>query len=199
MAITNGYATLTEVKSSLRIPSSDTVDDAMIELAIEAASREIDIVCERIFYQEAGTRFFVPRDNYVCEIDDLRTLTTLKTSSGADGDFNITWSSTDLQLEPLNGIVGGIESPATQIRAVEDYLFTIDGGEATVEVTGTFGWDAIPTVIRQATVILSSRIFRRNDSPLGVMGFGDMGVVRVSRIDPDIDALIGPFKKIRMA
>jgi hypothetical protein len=171
----------------------------MIELAVEAASREIDQACERIFYQDSGTRLFVPRDSYVCEIDDLRTLTTLKTSSGADGVFDITWASTDLQLEPLNGIVGGIESPATQIRAVDEYLFTLDGGEATVQVTGTFGWDAIPTVITQATVILASRIFRRNDSPLGVMGFGDMGVVRVSRIDPDIDALIGPFKKIRMA
>ena len=171
----------------------------MIELAIESASREIDQACERIFYQASGSRVFVPRDSYVCEIDDLRTLTTLKTSSGADGIFDITWAATDYQLEPLNGIVGGIVSPTTQIRAVDEYLFTIDGGEATVQVTGTWGWTAIPTVIKQATVILSSRIFRRNDSPLGVMGFGDMGVVRVSRIDPDIDALIGPFKKIRMA
>ena len=199
MAITNGYASLAEVKSSLRIPVSDTVDDAMIELAIESASREIDQACERIFYQASGSRVFVPRDSYVCEIDDLRTLTTLKTSSGADGIFDITWAATDYQLEPLNGIVGGIVSPTTQIRAVDEYLFTIDGGEATVQVTGTWGWSATPTVIKQATVILSSRIFRRNDSPLGVMGFGDMGVVRVSRIDPDIDALIGPFKKIRMA
>ena len=199
MAITNGYASLTEVKSSLRIPVSDTVDDAMIELAVEAASREIDQACERIFYQASGARLFVPRDSYVCEIDDLTTLTTLKTSSGADGVFDITWAADDLQLEPLNGIVGGLVSPTTQIRAVDDYLFTIDGGEATVQVTGTWGWSAIPIVIKQATVILASRIFRRNDSPLGVMGFGDMGVVRVSRIDPDIDALIGPFKKIRMS
>jgi hypothetical protein len=197
VAITNGYATLAEVKASLRI--NDTVDDALIELAIEAASREIDQACERIFYQASGSRYFVPRDSYVCEIDDLRTLTTLKTSSGADGVYDITWQADDYQLEPLNGIVGGIVSPATQIRAIDDYLFTIDGGEATVEVTGQWGWATVPTVIRQATVILSSRIFRRNDSPLGVMGFGDMGVVRVSRIDPDIDALIGPFKKIRMA
>jgi hypothetical protein len=199
LAITNGYASLTEVKSSLRIPVSDTVDDAMIELAVEAASREIDQACERIFYQASGARLFVPRDSYVCEIDDLTTLTTLKTSSGADGVFDITWAADDLQLEPLNGIVGGLVSPTTQIRAVDDYLFTIDGGEATVQVTGTWGWSAIPIVIKQATVILASRIFRRNDSPLGVMGFGDMGVVRVSRIDPDIDALIGPFKKIRMS
>lgn len=197
MAITNGYATLAEVKASLRI--NDNVDDALIELAIEAASREIDQACERIFYQASGSRYFVPRDSYVTEIDDLVSLTTLKTSSGADGVYDITWQSDDYQLEPLNGIVGGLVSPTTQIRAIDDYLFTIDGGEATVEVTGTWGWSAIPTVIRQATVILGSRIFRRNDSPLGVMGFGDMGVVRVSRIDPDIDALIGPFKKIRMA
>jgi Phage QLRG family, putative DNA packaging. len=93
LAITNGYATLTQVKSSLRIPVSDTVDDAMIELAVEAASREIDQACERIFYQDSGTRLFVPRDSYVCEIDDLRTLTTLKTSSGADGVFDITWAA----------------------------------------------------------------------------------------------------------
>lgn len=199
MAITNGYATLNEVKSSLSIPIADTIDDAMIELAIEAASREIDQVCERIFYQVSGTRLFVPRDSYVTEIDDLRSLTTLKTSSGADGIFDITWQADDYQLEPLNGIVGGLVSPSTHIRAVDDYLFTIDGGEATVQITGQWGWDAVPIAIRQAAVILSSRIFRRNDSPLGVMGFGDMGIIRVGRFDPDIDALIGPFKKVRMA
>ena len=197
MAITNGYASLAEVKASLKI--SDNIDDALIELAVESASREIDQACERIFYQATGTRVFVPRDSYVVEIDDLRSLTTLKTSSGADGLFDITWQSDDYQLEPLNGIVGGIVSPTTHIRAIDDYLFTIDGGEATVQVAGNWGWDTIPTAIKQATVILASRIFRRNDSPLGVMGFGDMGVVRVSRIDPDIDSLISPYKKIRMA
>lgn len=199
MAVTNGYASLSEVKAALRIPADDTIDDAVIELAIEAASREIDQACERIFYQASGTRYFVPRDSYVCEIDDLSTITTLKTSSGADGDFDITWAANDYQLEPLNGIVGGIVSPTTQIRAIDDYLFTIDGGEATVEVTGTWGWSAIPVAIKQAAVILSSRIFRRNDSPLGVAGFGDIGVIRVSRIDPDVEAMIMPYKKIRMA
>lgn len=198
MAITNGYASLAEVKASLRI--DDNIDDALIELAIEAASREIDQACERIFYQEAdATRYYVPRDSYVVEIDDLVSLTSLKTSSAADGAYDLTWGTADRQLEPLNGIVGGIPSPTTQIRAVGDYLFTMDGGEATVQVVGTFGWDAIPTAIKQATVILASRIFRRNDSPLGVAGFGDIGVIRVSRLDPDVEAMIMPFKKIRMA
>jgi phage gp36-like protein len=54
MAIVNGYAQLEDLKALLRIPASDTVDDAQLSRAIEAASRRIDGVCDRIFYQEAN-------------------------------------------------------------------------------------------------------------------------------------------------
>ena len=52
MAITNGYATLTEIKAALGI--NDNVDDTRLELAVETASREIDQFCNRTFYN-AGT------------------------------------------------------------------------------------------------------------------------------------------------
>ena len=39
MTVVNGYATLSDVKSALRI--ADSVDDSLLELSIEAASREI--------------------------------------------------------------------------------------------------------------------------------------------------------------
>lgn len=197
MAITNGYITLSLLKSSLSI--EDTIDDEFLELAIESASRQIDQHCERQFFQASGTRIYAPRDSYVTEIDDLVSLTSLKTSSDADGVFDTVWQSKDYQLEPLNNIVGGIESPFTQIRVTDEYLFVTDGGEATVQVEGTFGWSSVPVQIQQATLILSSRLFERRNSPLGVAGFGDLGAVRVSRIDADIENLIGPFKKIRMA
>jgi hypothetical protein len=35
---------------------------------------------------------------------------------------------------------------------------------------------------------------KRQESPLGVAGFGEFGVVRVSRLDPDIDAMLQPYK-----
>lgn len=197
MAITNGYITLNLLKSSLSI--EDNIDDEFLELAIESGSRQIDQACERQFFQASDTRIYAPRDSYVTEIDDLVTLTTLKTSSDADGVFDVEWEPKDYQLEPLNGIVGGIPSPTTQIRVTDEYLFVTDGGEATVEVTGTFGWPEIPVQIQQATLILASRLFERRNSPLGVAGFGDLGAVRVSKIDADIDNLIGPFKKVRMA
>jgi len=57
----------------------------------------------------------------------------------------------------------------------------------------------VPIQIVQATVILGSRIFKRNDSPLGVAGFGEIGVIRVGRFDPDVEAMIMPFKKVRFA
>jgi len=197
MAITNGYCTLAQVKASLRI--TDNVDDDLLELAVESASREIDQACERVFYQADGeTRVFAARDSFVTEIDDLRSLTTLKTAQDGDRVFDTTWETKDYQLEPLNGISGGIPHPFTQIRAVDDYLFPLDGGEALVQVTGDWGWESVPTAIVQATVLLSARIYKRNDSPLGVAGIGDLGVIRVGRLDPDVQQLIHPFMKVRM-
>ncbi len=197
MAITNGYIELTLLKSALQI--QDEIDDDFLELAIGAASRQIDQMTERQFFSTTETRIFAPRDSLVCEIDDLTSLTTLKSSSDADGVFDITWQAKDFQLEPLNSLAGGIPSPFTQIRAVDEYLFPTDNDEATVQVTGTFGFTPVPEQIKQATLILSARLAERRFSPLGVAGFGDLGAVRVSRFDADISALTDPFVKKRFA
>lgn len=203
MAVVNGYCSLSELKASLRI--TDNIDDALLELCIESASRDIDGTCERVFYQTVGaTRVYVPTDSFLVEIDDLVSLTTLKTSSGGV-NFDVTWTSNDYQLEPLNGQSGGLVTPATRIRAIGDYLFpvwepsNVNAQEATVQVTGTFGWSAVPVAIKQATIILAQRHFKRYDSPLGIAGFSDLGAVRVGRMDPDVEKLIAPFKKVRMA
>lgn len=198
MAITNGYCTLSEVKASLRI--TDSVDDALLELAVESASREIDQATERTFYNMGtATRVFVARDPYFTEIDDLISIDRLRTDPEGDNTFSVTWTSTDYQLEPLNGFSGGIPSPYTSIRARDTYLFPQEEEEALVEVRGVWGWSSVPTAIKQATVILASRIFKRNDSPLGVAGFGDLGVIRVGKLDPDVEALIHSFRKPRLA
>lgn len=197
MAITNGYTDLTTLKLSLGI--TDSVDDTWLEICVTAASRAIDNFTERVFYQSEGSRVFTPYDNFVVEIDDLASLTSLKTSTNVDGVFDQTWGANDRQLEPLNGIAGGIPSPTTHIRAVGDYWFPTAGQEATVQVTGTFGWSAIPDAVEQACILQSARYFKRADSPMGVAGFDAMGVVRLSRIDPDIATLLEPYCRIRMA
>ena len=203
MAITDGYATLADVKAALRV--TDNFDDSLLELSIEAASRQIDGFCERVFTQSTATRIYRPTDAFTVDIDDLQTLTTLKTDSNGDGTFDVTWAGTDYQLNPLNGISGGIRSPYTQIKAVGQYLFPIyeprnvNANEANVQITGVWGFSTIPTAVKQATIILSMRQFKRYDSPTGVMGFGDLGVMRVGAVDPDIQALLMPFRRMFLA
>ena len=198
MAITNGYATLVEVKAALRI--TDSVDDSLLDMAVESASRLIDGYAGRQFYSSGtATRYFVAYDDFNVEVDDLANGTvTITTAQDADGVFDTTWGTDDYQLEPLNQILDGIGWAFTSIRAVGDYLWPISGGEALIKVQGTFGWPAVPIAVKQACIIQASRIFKRLDSPLGVAGFGDLGAIRVSsQLDPDVAQLVMPYRRMR--
>lgn len=198
MAITNGYATLAETKAALRI--SDAIDDTLLEMAIESASRLIDGYASRNFYSSGtATRYYVADNEFVVQVDDLANGTvTVRSSEQGNGLFDVTWGTDDYQLEPLNAVLDGQAWPFTSIRAIGDYLWPIEGGEALVQITGTWGWPALPIAIKQACIIQASRIYKRLDSPLGVAGFGDLGAIRVSRnLDPDVEQLVMPYKRMR--
>ena len=49
MAITNGYCTLAQLKTYLGLSGSGQDDN--LESAVDSASREIDAICGRFFYQ----------------------------------------------------------------------------------------------------------------------------------------------------
>ena len=207
MAITNGYATRNEVKAALRIGTADTADDTLIDNCVGAASRLIDGYCNRQFWAVASAtpRVFQANTEFVCDVDDFYTTTgfVLKTSSFADGNFDTTWASTDVQLEPLNGVLDGLTWSYDKLRAIGNYLFpTVNanyGEQALVQVTARWGWASVPEPITQACIIQASRIFKRYDSPLGVAGFGDLGAIRVSRfLDPDMAQLVEPYRRMRM-
>lgn len=198
MAITNGYSTLAQVKAALRI--TDSVDDLLLEMAVESASRAIDQYTNRIFYN-AGTavRYYAPSDSLNVEIDDLISLTSLETMDDDEQVYDQTWAEGDYQLEPLNGYADGLSLPYNHIRAIGDFTFLTLGGEATVKVTGTWGFASTPIQVTQATVIQASRIYKRLDSPLGIIS-GELGSMRVgSRLDPDVAQLVDSLRVIRMA
>ena len=196
MAITNGYATLSETKAALRI--TDSVDDSLLEMAIESASRLIDGYTYRYFYNAGtATRDFVASDSYLTIIDDLISLSELKTTDEIGSEY-VTWGSADYQLRPVNGKQDGLNVPYTSILSTDDLLFNILGEQALVRVTGVWGWSAVPIAVKQATIIQSSRIYKRLDSPLGIAGFGDMGAIRVNRyLDSDVEQLAMPYRIMR--
>ena len=196
MAITNGYATLSDVKASLRI--TDAIDDALLETAIESASRMIDGYTARTFYN-AGTavRNYAATDDLNLIIDDAISISEVA-STDEIGDTYTVWKVTDYQLEPLNSRSDGLYMPYTGIRAVNDYAWPVVDQQALCRITGVWGWASVPVAIKQATIIQSSRLYKRLDSPLGIAGFGDMGAIRVNRyLDSDVEQLAMPYRIMR--
>ena len=62
-----------------------------------------------------------------------------------------------------------------------------------VRVTARWGWPVVPRDVSMATLLLANRLYLRKDSPEGVAGSSEWGAVRLSRWDPDVEALISPY------
>jgi len=200
MAITNGYCTLSELKSAARI--ADNVDDALLERAVEAASRRIDGECSRRFYVDGAVsaRTYAANRNAFLFVDDISTTTGLivKVDDQMSGSFSTTLTvGVDYQTEPSNAVTQG--EPITLLRALDVVFPVAENGRTLIEVTAKWGWPSVPHAIREATVLLASRQFKRLDSPLGVAGFGDLGAIVVRRIDPDVAAMVAPYKTFVVA
>jgi hypothetical protein len=192
----NLYAQLDDLKSLLRIPASDTVDDAQLTRSIEAASRRIDGVCDRIFYQEptATARVYDATNLASVSIDDVSTLDgfVVKVDDGFDYATTLVLD-VDFRVEPLNNLSKGL--PVYRLVSLSG-IFPRSTVRPGVQVTARWGFPSIPSAITEATLLMAGRLFKRGDSLLGVAGFTDMGVITVRGVDPDVDHLIQPFRRM---
>lgn len=183
------YAALPMVKAQLGKLTTDDRDD-LIEIAIRAASRQIDQLTGRRFYADravtarvfplSGRAFAGPYGRAVM-IDDVSSATGLLVEGGSSGVYS---SVSTFDTGPDNAIVMG--RPITYIGA--DSLFY--SGFNAVRVTARWGWPVVPDEVQLACMLLAARLYRRKDSPQGVIANADWGSVRVSRVDPDVEALI---------
>lgn len=193
------YCSISELKAALRI--TDTVDDGLLTNAVTTASQFIDTYCGRDFTVAGGTaiRDYTPSGRYErLAIDDATAIVSVKIDDGLDGGFATTLGTADYQAEPLNNRRSGVTFPYSTLVPFEDGYWPVERDRATVRVEATYGWAAVPASVKQAAILQASRIFTRYDSPLGVAGFGDMGVMRVSRfVDPDVQLLLGPYRRLR--
>jgi hypothetical protein len=196
--MTVNYCTLAQVKGALRI--TDQIDDALLNTSIEAASRFIDGYTDRSFGSAvAGTAIYIPTGRMDdLAVDDLTSITSIAIDEELDETFSTTLRPIDFQPLPVNSRSGGIPFPFSRIRPQEDGYWPTAYGRATVKVVGMFGWPATPVAVREAAILQASRLYTRLSSPVGVVSFGDMGAIRVSRfVDPDVDMLLNPYKRLR--
>ena len=166
MTITNGYATLAELKAYADINSTDGADDAVLEDMIEAASRLIDNQVKRTFYARTETRYFdVPvaqADEAILYLDDdLLTVTTL--TNGSSGAL----TATDYRTLPVNGT----PKWGVQLKGGLSWESATDGDPVgSISIVGTWGWSSTaPDDIKQACLMIANS-YRQKRSGQGVEG-----------------------------
>lgn len=190
----NEYGTLAALKERLGIEASDTSRDSPLNSALASASRGIDKTTGRRFWLDpaAVQRTYNPRGRVVCEadgdlflVDDIGSTTGLVVETGSGTTFT---AVTGYETNPDNALADS--RPITGLLRVNGTWGT---ATTRVRVTARFGWPAVPDDITEAALIQASRLYKRKDSPEGIIGSAEWGVRNLSRRDPDVWALIEPY------
>ncbi len=189
------YATVNQLKIRLNVDSS-----VLLEELIEAASAEVDGYCGRSFGQHGTaetpqTRVFTADDGLTCFVDDLVSVSALRTDGDGDRVYESLWSATDYDLSPDNASQKGQPYTAIHVAPMAAHAFTTQ--RRAVQVSGIWGWPAVPKPITEATLIYAGILFKRKDAPFGVLGEGSFGaVVMAHRMDPQVEQLLLPYRKL---
>lgn len=205
--IVNGYATVAQVKAHYD-PSGagGSLDDAIIEDKITAASRILDEECKTRFYTTAAdeTRYYTADESDELwlndgAIRDILSITTLATDDDEDRVYETTWATTDYDLRPFNAGLDGL--PYTHIKVTPNgrYSFPV-GVEKGVKIVGKFGHSATaPIEIQEACITLATFLLMAMKAVLGTVGGGEVGTeVRLARMHPTVITLKEKYNTARV-
>jgi hypothetical protein len=190
----NEYGSLTLLRLKLGIEADDTTRDELLTKALAASSRGIDRVTGRRFWldETATTRTVNPRGRVVREADgdlllvnDIGNTASLVVEIGSGSTFT---AVTDYETSPDNALADG--QPVTGLLRLNGTWGT---GTTRVRITARFGWPTVPDEITEAALIQATRLYKRKDSPEGIIGSAEWGVRNLSRRDPDVWNLLEPY------
>jgi hypothetical protein len=193
------YVQVEEFKSTIEL-SGTSFSDEDVKVALRSACRAIDEICGRRFYPDTDAsqvRYYSPDNYWTLDIDDIVTITTLKTDDGGDGTFENTWTlNTDYTAEPLNAAADAQPFTRLCVHPTSRFILPVQFPRS-VELTGKFGWLAAPAQVEEATGLLAHRLLKRaRQAPFGISGMGIDGMaVRIMMNDPDVMMLLRPFMR----
>jgi hypothetical protein len=167
------------------------VDEPVIADKISAASRTVDAACGRQFglADAPVLRRYTPvwrpdRCRWMADIDDLMLPDDLVVTCDA--------GTVDLfELEPVNALADG--KPYTRIVIDPDAAALPVGNRHELRATVRWGWLAYPAGVPAATLLQTSRLLFRRDSPAGVAGSpaaGGSELRLLARVDADVAVLL---------
>ena len=191
----NQYVDKNDFKTYIGISGSG--QDTNIDNAIDGASRQVDRICGRHFWQDGSVtdKHYTPVSNLFLETADISTATGLivKLDTTDNGTHDTTLTiNTDFILTPVNPrVVSGTSyEPYTQIKILDTRSIN------NVKVTAKFGFVAVPEDVQQATLIQALRLFKRKDTPFNVFGNEQTGTIELfNKFDPDAMSLLKRWRK----
>jgi len=145
-----------------------TDDDEFFDVVIEDVDDYLFMELGRqvAVASTSSARVFVPESSCLVRIDDCTSIVSVTNDGAAE-------TASDYQLEPLNGRSAGVVVPYDRIRLIGGSWHS-NGMEATVSVTATWGWAAIPPRLTQAALMVAKeRVLNRDVLKLGIAGFVD--------------------------
>lgn len=180
----------------LKLDDDDSEDNTLVDIALAGAVKWIHETTGRQFtldaepsartYRGSGRTWWTNDGLHALVVNDIGSMAGLVIEVGSTASGWSTVSGVD--TSPDNALADG--------RPITALLRSVGwpcGGAQRVRVTARWGWPAVPDDVVQACLIQAARLYRRKDSPEGVMGSTEWGVVRVTRVDPDAKALLDPL------
>jgi len=139
----------------------------------------------------ATARTFRPNRTHteVDELDDIANVTGLAVGTDTTGTgVFATLAATEWAAEiNRTGMVTAIRSEA--------FFPHSTFRPRTVQVTARWGWPATPEPVKRAALLWALRLVDRRQTPNLVMGFGEFGGIRLGSMDPDVKALLAPYRQ----
>jgi hypothetical protein len=194
------YCGLEELKDRLGV--TDNLDDSSAQMAIQAASSWINEYTGNHFYRITETRTFRPQNIWKLDIDPVVSVTAFNVDTTGNGTFDQPWTqNTDYQLLlgefAYNQNAYGLTArPFRQVQVLQAgkwFPFTWPYSHLDrIQISGTWGWPAVPPPVSQACLVLAAQFFKEKDAPFGVAGVSDFGVIKV-QANPWIVELLRPY------
>lgn len=206
MSLEHGYCSLDKLKARLGLQSSDSRDDEALEGLIEAVSRAIDAECfggESQFYAlDNQTRYYTASNSDELIIDQLLSISSLKTDHDGDGTMDITWALTDYVLAPYNAPVK--QQPYWKIERMKlgKNWFPF-GHRRGVQVVGSWGWctDIMrPKQVETVCLRESQYAFSATRTPYGATtGDGSTAMAPSISLSNYSKLMLSPFRRVTVS
>lgn len=204
------YSSLDKLKRRRKIPIDDTTNDDDLLDDLETASRMVEAKTggRQFWLSPTATQLIYSWQRNAVRLDNGRW--GLLTQDFATTDVVLEYDASfgrgapqwtviaSTTYEPFREDGEGLETPYVGISFFSWISLPFIGCPR-FRMAARWGWPAVPAVVDRSSLLIALRYGARDGSPEGVIQSQEWGGARVSRWDPDVEALLANLTRPEFA